>query len=108
MKILPSGCLITAWESLKEEFEPTEGEDQITLLEPFQQNKLKDVKVNVAEWITSLIRQRVKLQELNHTIDDEYFITHILAGLPKEYGSIVDQAKIDRRTSSLSLSELRK
>ena len=62
----------------------------------------------MTEWITSLIRQRVKLQELNHTIDDEYFITHILAGLPKEYASMVDQAKIDRRTSSLSLSELRK
>ena len=61
-----------------------------------------DVKVNVTEWITSLIRQRVKLQELNHTIDDEYFITHSLACLPKEYASIVDQAKIDRRASSLS------
>ena len=58
-KILPSGCLKTAWESLKEEFEPTEGEDQITLLETFQQNKLEDVKVNVTEWITSLIRERV-------------------------------------------------
>ena len=62
----------------------------------------------MTEWITSLIRQRVKLQELNHTIDDEYFITHILAALPKEYASIVDQAKIDQRTSSLSLNELRK
>ena len=45
---------------------------------------------------------------MNHTIDDEYFITHILAGLPKEYASRVDQVKIDRRTSSLSLSELRR
>ena len=80
---LPSGCLKIAWENIQEEFEPTEGEDQITLLENFQQNKLEDVKVNVTEWITSLIRQRVKLQELNHAIDDEYFITHILAGLPK-------------------------
>ena len=104
---LPSGCLMTAWENLQEEFEPTEGEDQIPLLETFQQNKLEDVKGNVTEWITSLIRQRVKLQELNHTIDDEYFITHILAGLPKEYASMVDQAKLDRRTSSLSVSELR-
>ena len=78
------------------------------MLETFQQNKLEDVKVNVTKWITSLIRQRVKLQELNHTINDEYFIMHILAGLPKEYASVVDQAKIDRRTSSLSLSELRK
>ena len=49
----------------------------------------------MTKWITSLIRQRVKLQELNHTINDEYFITHILAGLPKEYASVVDQAKID-------------
>ena len=42
--------------NLQEEFEPTEREDQITLLETFQQNKLEDVKVNVTEWITSLIR----------------------------------------------------
>ena len=77
-------------------------------METFQQNNLEDVEVNVTKWITSLIRQRVKLQELNHSIDDEYFITHILAGLPKEYASMVDQAKIDRRTSSLSLSELRR
>ena len=77
-------------------------------METFQQNKLEDVKVNVTKWITSLIRQRMKLQELNHSIDDEYSITHILAGLPKEYANMVDQAKIDQRTSSLSLSELRK
>ena len=25
---LPSGSLMTAWENLQEEFEPTEGEDQ--------------------------------------------------------------------------------
>ena len=50
----------------------------------------------------------MKLQELNHAIDDEDFIAHISAGLPKEYASVVDQAKIDQRTSSLSLSELRK
>ena len=105
---LPSGCLMTAWENLQEEFEPTEGVDQITLLETFQQNMLEDVKVDMTEWITSLIRQIMKLQELNHTINDEYFITHILAGLPKEYASVVDQATIDRRTSSLSLSELGK
>ena len=61
----------------------------MTLLETFQQNKLEDVKVNVIEWIKSLIRLRVKLQELNHTIDDEYVITHVLAGLPKEYASVV-------------------
>ena len=57
-----------SWENIQEEFEPTEGEDQITLLETFQQNKLEDVKVNVTEWITSSIRQRVKLEELNQKL----------------------------------------
>ena len=105
---LPSGCPKPASETLQEEYEPTEGEDQITLSETFQQNKLEDVKVNVSKWITFLIRQRVKLQVLNHAIDDEYLVTHILSGLPKEYVSVVHHAKIDQRTSSLSLSELRK
>ena len=60
-------------------------------------------------FVGNLSRKQVgRFLELNHTIDDEYFITHILAGLPKEYTSIVDQAKMDRRTSSLSLGELRK
>ena len=45
---------------------------------------------------------------MSHAVNDEYFITHILAGLPKEYASVVDQAKIDQRTSCLCLSELRK
>ena len=49
----------------------------------------------MTEWITSLIRQRVKLQELNYTIDEKYFIKQILAGLPKEYANMVDQSKID-------------
>ena len=47
MMILPSACLKTVWESLKQEFEPTEGEGPSTLLETFRQNKLEDVKVNV-------------------------------------------------------------
>ena len=53
------------------------------MLETFQQDELEDIKVNVTEQITSLIRQSAKLQELNHTIDDEYFITHTLAGFQR-------------------------
>ena len=84
------------------------GSDVFAISPPISTFTQKNVKVNVTKWIASLIRQRVKLQELNHTIDDEYFITHIMAGLPEEYASVVDQAKIDQRASSLSLSELRK
>ena len=31
-------------------------------------------------------------------MDEEYQITHILASLPREYSSVVEQVKIDRRT----------
>ena len=41
-----------------------------------------------------------KLKKLNHVLDEEYPITHILASLPREYSSVVEQVKIDRRTSS--------
>ena len=41
-----------------------------------------------------------KLKKLNHVVDVEYQITHILASLPREYSSVVEQVKIDRRTGS--------
>ena len=39
-----------------------------------------------------------KLKKLNHVLDEEYQITHILASLPKEYSSVVEQVNIDSRT----------
>ena len=104
----PSGCLRSAWQALREEYDVSEGEDRIQLLEDFQQNKLMDARTNVTEWLTSIAQQVSKLAELNHKLDDDYLITHILASLPKEYSSLVDQAKIDRRRESLDLKELKK
>ena len=94
---LPQGDCALAWKNLKEEFALEEGEDKIDLLEAFQSNKLEDPKVNVTEWITTLLYQKVKLGLLGHNIDDEYLKIHILASLPKEYDALVDQAKIDNR-----------
>ena len=41
-----------------------------------------------------------KLKKLNHVLDEEYEMTHILSSLPREYSSVVEQVKIDRRTGS--------
>ena len=41
-----------------------------------------------------------KLKKLNHVLDEEYQITHILASVPRAYSSVVEQVKIDRRTGS--------
>ena len=107
---LPDGCARDAWERLTSEYNLTEGEDKITLLTMFQQNELEDVRTNITVWLTSLAIQVNKLKKLHHVLDEEYQIMHILAGLPREYSSVVEQVKIDRRTSSalITMDEVKK
>ena len=107
---LPDGCARDAWERLTIEYDLTEGEDKITLLTMFQQNQLEDVRTNITVWLTSLAMQVNKLKKLHHVLDEEYQITHILASLPREYSSVVEQVKIDRRTSStlITMDEVKK
>ena len=97
---LPDGCTRDAWERLTSEHDLTEGEDMITLLTMFQQNQLDDVRTNITVWLISLAIQVNRLKKLNHVLDEEYQITHILASVPREYSSVVEQEKIGRRTDS--------
>ena len=66
-----------------------------------QQNQLDDVRTNITVWLTSLAVQ---------VNDKEYQITHILASVPREYSSVVEQVKIDRRTDStlITMDEIKK
>ena len=48
------------------------------------------------------------MEQVNHQIDDDYLMTHILASLPQEYSTVVDHAKIDWRSKALTLIELKK
>ena len=107
---LPDGCTRDEWERLTSEYDLTEGEDKITLLSMFQQNQLEDVRTNITVWLTSMAIQVNKLKKLNHVLDEEYQITHILASLPREYCSVVEQVKIDRRTGStlITMAEIKK
>ena len=107
---LPDGCARDAWERLTSEYDLTEGEDKFTLLSMFQQNQLEDVRTNIKVWLTSMAIQVNKLKKLNHVLDEEYQITHILASLPREYSSVVEQVKIDRRTGStlITMDEIKK
>ena len=76
----------------------------------FQKNQLEDVRTNITVWLTSMAIQVNKLKKLNHILDEEYQITHILASLPREYSSVMEQVKIDRRTSSalITMDEVKK
>ena len=73
----------------------------------FQQYQLEDVRTNITVWLTSMAIQVNKLKKLNHVLDEEY---HILASLPREYSSVVEQVKIDRRTGStlITMDEIKK
>ena len=106
----PDRCARDAWERLTSEYDLTEGEVEIPLLSMFQQNQLEDVRANITVWLTSLAIQINKLKKLNHVLDEEYQITHILASLPREYSSVVEQVKIDRRTGStlITMDEIKK
>ena len=107
---LPDGCARDAWARLTTDYDLTEGEDKITLLSMFQQNQLEDVRTNITVWLTSMAIQVNKLKKLNHFLDEEYQITHILASVPIEYNSVVEQVKIDRRTGStlITMDEIKK
>ena len=76
----------------------------------FQQNQLEDVRSNITVGLTSMAIQVNKIKKLNHVLDEEYQITHILASLPREYSSVVEQVKIDRRTGStlVTMDEIKK
>ena len=107
---LPDGCTRDAWEKLTSEYDLTEGEDKITLLTMFQQNQLDDVRTNITAWLTSLAIQVNNLKKLNHVLDEECQITHILESAPRESSSVVEQVNIDRRTGSTlrTLDEVKK
>ena len=107
---LPDGCTRDVWERLTSVYDLTEGEDKTTLLSMFQQNQVEDVKTNITVWLTSMATQVTKLKKLNHLWDEEYQITHILASLPREYSSVVEQVKIDRRRGStlITMDEIKK
>ena len=71
---------------------------------------MEDVTTNITVWLTSLAIQINKFKKLNHGLDEEYQITHILASLPREYNSDVEKIKIDRRTDSIwiTMDEIKK
>ena len=63
--VLPIGSLAKAWSALKDDYDPSEGEDKIKLLEDFQNKKLLNAKVNITEWLASLSGDEAKQVDLS-------------------------------------------
>ena len=77
---VPNGSLAKAWAALKDEYDSSESDNKIKLLEDFQNIKLLNAKVNITEWLASLSTQVIKLNKLSHLIDEDY----LMASLPQE------------------------
>ena len=107
---LPDGCARDAWERLTSEYDLTGGEDKITLLTMFQQNQLEDVRTNITVWLTSLAMQVIKLKKLNHVLDEEYQITHILASLPKSTAVLWSKSRLteEQVQTLITMDEIKK
>ena len=58
---LPNGPSTKGWVAFKDEYDPSEGEDKIKVLEDFQNNKLLNAKVSITVWLASLSTQAMKL-----------------------------------------------
>ena len=75
----------------------------MTLLTMFQQNQWDDVRTNITVLLTSLAIQVDKLKKVNHVLEEEYQITHILASVQKEY--IIENAQRHFQRSLLGCFE---
>ena len=58
--------------------------------------------------VSILVNSGGEVEQVEHQIDDDYLMTHILASLSQEYSTVVDHAKIDWRNKALALIELKK
>lgn len=80
---LPSGCLKTAWDNLKNVVEPNDVTSKITLTSQFANLKLKQGD-NSDDWISKMEGMRRKLKDNYKTkISDEDFLIRLLQNIPK-------------------------
>ena len=75
---VPNGSLAKAWALLKDEYDSSERDNKIKLLEDFQNIKLLNAKVNITEWLASLSTQVIQLNKLSHLIDEDYLMASLL------------------------------
>ena len=69
--------------------------------------KLKDVDEAPDEWITTLENLKVRLQDVNHKMEDMDLLLHIVVNIPASYNTVVEIVQDNLKNGSLTLETLR-
>ena len=81
---LPKGDLHLAWKRLEKRWDPKSREDKIDSITKFIQLKMENMQMKPKDWMAHMERKRNQLENAGHEMDDESFLTHVMASLPQE------------------------
>ena len=81
---LPKGDMHLAWKKLEKRWDPKSREDKIDSITKFMQLKMENMQMKPKDWMTHMERKRNELENAGNEMDDESFLTHVMASLPQE------------------------
>ena len=103
---LPKGDLHLAWKKLEKRWDPKSREDKIDSLAKFVRLKMENIQMKPQDWIAHMERKRNELENSGHDIDDETFLTHVMASLPQEeYQTTILTLRAKLREDDLTIQE---
>ena len=103
---LPKGDLHMAWKRLEKRWDPKSMEDKIDSLTKFLQLKMENIQMKPQDWLAHMEKKRNELENAGHEMDDETFLTHVMASLPQEeYQATILTLKAKLRDDDLTIEE---
>jgi hypothetical protein len=100
---LPRGCARTAWENLCSRFEPSTTAAKIQIRKELVATKLLSADKDPAPFVTKVECLKRRMIEMGVQVEDEEIMIHILANLPSEYNSTVEDLEIMTEANQLTL-----
>ena len=106
---LPEGDSAMAWRKLEAKYNSQTNSSKVKLMKQLNRSKLKNKDHDPDHWVSELEVIRSQLKKMNVSIEDDYFMIHILNNLPGDYENLVDalEVKIDAKSEPLTLEALR-
>jgi gag-polypeptide of LTR copia-type len=108
-KDYPDGNATTAWEKLKNKYEPTSAPSMVKLDKQFRDSSLKKGEVPET-WITQLEDISVRLEEMGLEISEKQFMIHVLNNVTSDYDLqvvLLLERRIGDEKDPLTVSEIR-
>ena len=84
IEALPNGDIYLAWKQLDLQWDPKSREDKIDSLTEFLRLKMDNIQMKSQDWMAQMERKRNELDNADHEMDDETFLTQVMASLPQK------------------------